>query len=109
MHHPAKKFRAPPVALDHFRSHLGECRIERLPRQRDKMVAEQAAMLSAGNGQIRRLLPPSLPEGQAAGPRRGYFAWHCKFDGTQLDPGSASDGEEWFAMALFPLKTVGPG
>jgi len=37
----------------------------------------------------------------ADGPRRGYFAWHCKFDGTQLDPGSASDGEEWFAMALF--------
>ncbi|HET7535834.1 MAG TPA: glycosyl hydrolase family 8, partial [Candidatus Didemnitutus sp.] len=35
------------------------------------------------------------------GPRRGYFAWHCKFDGTQLDPGSASDGEEWFAMALL--------
>jgi oligosaccharide reducing-end xylanase len=35
------------------------------------------------------------------GPHRGYFAWHCKFDGTQLDPGSASDGEEWFAMALF--------
>ena len=37
----------------------------------------------------------------ADGPRKGYFAWQCKFDGTQLDPGSASDGEEWFAMALF--------
>lgn len=37
----------------------------------------------------------------ASGPRRGYFAWHCKFDGTQLSPDSASDGEEWFAMALF--------
>jgi oligosaccharide reducing-end xylanase len=37
----------------------------------------------------------------ASGPRRGYFAWHCAFDGRQLDPGSASDGEEWFAMALF--------
>ena len=37
----------------------------------------------------------------ADGPRKGYFAWHCQFDGTQLDPGSASDGEEWFAMALF--------
>jgi oligosaccharide reducing-end xylanase len=37
----------------------------------------------------------------AAGPRAGYFAWHCRFDGTQLDPGSASDGEEWFAMALL--------
>lgn len=37
----------------------------------------------------------------ASGPRRGYFAWQCKFDGTQIDPGSASDGEEWFAMALL--------
>lgn len=37
----------------------------------------------------------------ADGPRAGYFAWQCKFDGTQLDPGSASDGEEWIAMALF--------
>ncbi|HEX2860502.1 MAG TPA: glycosyl hydrolase family 8 [Lacunisphaera sp.] len=35
------------------------------------------------------------------GPRRGYFAWQCKFDGTVIDPGSASDGEEWFALALF--------
>jgi len=37
----------------------------------------------------------------AAGPRRGYFAWQCKFDGTIIDPGSASDGEEWIATALF--------
>jgi oligosaccharide reducing-end xylanase len=37
----------------------------------------------------------------AKGPRRGYFAWHCAYDGRQLDPGSASDGEEWLAMALF--------
>ena len=37
----------------------------------------------------------------ASGPRQGYFAWHCKFDGTQLSPSTASDGEEWFAMALF--------
>jgi len=37
----------------------------------------------------------------ADGPRRGYFAWHCAFDGRPLDPGSASDGEEWFATALF--------
>ncbi len=37
----------------------------------------------------------------ADGPRRGYFAWHCTFDGRQLDPGSASDGEEWFATALL--------
>ena len=35
------------------------------------------------------------------GPRAGYFAWQCKFDGTIIDPGSASDGEIWFATALF--------
>lgn len=35
------------------------------------------------------------------GPRRGYFAWQCGFDGTIIDPGSASDGEAWFATALF--------
>jgi oligosaccharide reducing-end xylanase len=37
----------------------------------------------------------------ADGPRRGTFAWQCSFDGRQIDPGSASDGEEWFAMALL--------
>lgn len=37
----------------------------------------------------------------ADGPRKGYFAWQCRFDGTQLDPGPASDGEEWFATALL--------
>ena len=37
----------------------------------------------------------------AEGPRAGYFAWQCRFDGTIIDPGSASDGEEWFATALF--------
>lgn len=37
----------------------------------------------------------------ATGPRRGYFAWQCCFDGSHLDPGSASDGEEWIATALF--------
>ncbi|HWA25774.1 MAG TPA: glycosyl hydrolase family 8 [Lacunisphaera sp.] len=37
----------------------------------------------------------------ASGPRKGYFAWQCAFDGTVIDPGSASDGEEWFATALF--------
>jgi oligosaccharide reducing-end xylanase len=35
------------------------------------------------------------------GPRRGYFAWQCRYDGTQIDPGSASDGEVWFAMTLL--------
>lgn len=37
----------------------------------------------------------------ADSPRRGYLAWQCRFDGAQIDPGSASDGEAWFAMALF--------
>jgi oligosaccharide reducing-end xylanase len=37
----------------------------------------------------------------ADGPFAGYFAWHCAPDGRQLDPGPASDGEEWLAMALF--------
>jgi oligosaccharide reducing-end xylanase len=35
------------------------------------------------------------------GPRKGYFAWHSTPDGKVLDANSASDGEEWFAMALF--------
>jgi oligosaccharide reducing-end xylanase len=35
------------------------------------------------------------------GPMRGYFAWHGDFEGRQLDPGPASDGEEWFVTALF--------
>jgi len=35
------------------------------------------------------------------GKRKGYFAWHCKTSGAVLDAGSASDGEEWFVMALF--------
>jgi alpha-N-arabinofuranosidase len=37
----------------------------------------------------------------AEGSRKGYFAWQCRTDGTMIDPGSASDGEEWFATALF--------
>lgn len=32
---------------------------------------------------------------------KGYFAWHCKPDGTRLSEGPAPDGEEFFAMALF--------
>jgi oligosaccharide reducing-end xylanase len=38
---------------------------------------------------------------QPNGPFAGYFAWHCKTDGTKLDSGPASDGEEWFVTALF--------
>lgn len=34
-------------------------------------------------------------------PYQGYFAWHCTVDGEQIDTNPASDGEEWFAMALF--------
>ena len=36
-----------------------------------------------------------------SGPLEGYFAWHCRTDGTRLSEGPASDGEEWFAMALL--------
>lgn len=46
----------------------------------------------------------------ADGARKGYFAWQCRYDGTQIDPGSASDGEEWFAMALlFAANRWGSG
>ncbi len=38
---------------------------------------------------------------QSDGPYRGYFAWHCNFDGEQLAANPASDGEEWFVMALL--------
>jgi oligosaccharide reducing-end xylanase len=34
-------------------------------------------------------------------PRKTYFAWHCRTDGVVLDSTAASDGEEWFVMALF--------
>ena len=36
-----------------------------------------------------------------SGPSKDYFAWHCKSDGTKISLNSASDGEEWFVMALF--------
>lgn len=38
---------------------------------------------------------------QSEGPFQGYFAWHCTPEGEQLDANPASDGEEWFATALF--------
>ena len=38
---------------------------------------------------------------QGDGPYRGYFAWHCKPNGEQIHGNPASDGEEWFAMALL--------
>lgn len=38
---------------------------------------------------------------QTEGGYKGYFAWHCRPDGTQLAANPASDGEVWFIMALF--------
>ena len=38
---------------------------------------------------------------QKDGGYKGYFAWHCKPDGMQLAANPASDGEEWFIMALL--------
>lgn len=35
------------------------------------------------------------------GERKGYFAWSVKTNGEIVDSNSASDGEEWFVMALF--------
>ncbi len=31
----------------------------------------------------------------------GFFSWSCSIDGSKNDVGPASDGEEFFAMALF--------
>ncbi|HEX9971116.1 MAG TPA: subclass B1 metallo-beta-lactamase, partial [bacterium] len=36
-----------------------------------------------------------------SGASKDYFAWHCKTNGEILNANSASDGEEWFVMALF--------
>jgi oligosaccharide reducing-end xylanase len=36
-----------------------------------------------------------------SGPRKNFLAWHCTTSGSILDSNAASDGEEWFAMALF--------
>jgi oligosaccharide reducing-end xylanase len=36
-----------------------------------------------------------------AGASKDFFAWHCKTNGSKLSENSASDGEEWFVMALF--------
>lgn len=38
---------------------------------------------------------------QTEGYNEGYFAWSCKPTGEKNDEGPASDGEEFFAMALF--------
>jgi endo-1,4-beta-D-glucanase Y len=36
-----------------------------------------------------------------SGPRKNFFAWHCTTDGSKIDLNAASDGEEWYVMALF--------
>ncbi|MFN2169510.1 MAG: glycosyl hydrolase family 8 [Anaerolineae bacterium] len=38
---------------------------------------------------------------QQDGPYQGYFAWHNKPSGEQIHGNPASDGEEWFVMALL--------
>ncbi len=38
---------------------------------------------------------------QTDGPYQGYFAWHAKPTGEKLHANPASDGEEWFVMALL--------
>ncbi len=38
---------------------------------------------------------------QTDGGYKGYFAWHCETDGTQLAANPAADGEVWFITALF--------
>ncbi len=38
---------------------------------------------------------------QKDGPYKGYFAWHAKDTGEQIDANPAPDGEEWFVMALL--------
>ena len=35
------------------------------------------------------------------GPRKGYFAWSCKVDGTRNAEGSASDGELYYITSLL--------
>ena len=35
------------------------------------------------------------------GPWAGYFCWHTRLDGTCIDNNPASDGEIWYATALF--------
>lgn len=48
----------------------------------------------------------------SSGQYRGYFAWHCKEDGTKIDgnPTPAPDGEEYFVTALiFASKRWGNG
>ena len=34
-------------------------------------------------------------------PRKTYFAWHCRRNGSVIDSTAASDGEEWIVTSLF--------
>jgi oligosaccharide reducing-end xylanase len=36
-----------------------------------------------------------------SGAHNNFFAWHCNTNGSMIDSNSASDGEEWFVMALL--------
>ena len=45
-----------------------------------------------------------------SGPLKSFFAWQCNFDGGIIDSTPASDGDEYFAMALlFAAKRWGNG
>lgn len=47
---------------------------------------------------------------QTSGPLKGFFAWQCNYDGGIMDSTPASDGDEYFAMALlFAAKRWGNG
>jgi hypothetical protein len=45
----------------------------------------------------------------ADGPRRGFFAWHCKFDGTQLDPGSRCCSPPTAGVTSPPMRRGSAG
>lgn len=45
-----------------------------------------------------------------SGPLKDFFAWQCRTDGGHMDDTPASDGDEYFAMALlFAAKRWGNG
>lgn len=45
-----------------------------------------------------------------SGPLKGFFAWQCNYNGGIMDSTPASDGDEYFAMALlFAAKRWGNG
>ncbi|KNY25430.1 glycosyl hydrolase family 8 [Pseudobacteroides cellulosolvens] len=47
---------------------------------------------------------------QKSGQFKGFFAWQCRTDGSHMDETPASDGDEYFAMALlFASKRWGNG